>query len=436
VLAFNYDFVVVYFKDIEKKAKKLTEKEEKIIDLLKNDNMLAEIKFIIFVAQVIEPLLKFLERNDNYVFDLAEIYYEFLVRLLSRVVPAGSATYRKIIREKRICLTDIDVGNVDLPEAVEADVKSEIHKFKESAAKFIVLLLDYLFKGKLFNEMLYFMKFLKKDKLFENASEDKILALCDYFNNVDKDKVRDDLMILKSTKESKDFESENIDEFYKKLREKFNFKELDKLFISASVCSFSNAEVERCFSVSGNILTKQRNRMSETNLNEKLDILAGLKLFNNNINLVPYDQKLVTAVLKSSNQYKRKMMESQEAECTENAKRQRIDADKLTHQKAIEKIRELNNDKEEQHNQLDSLKKEIKIKCDALKDLKKSLFEKIESVCAGNSSLSSLETISALKETVEKVEKEIIEKQRKLDDLNELLINSQNNIIKNYLSED
>jgi hypothetical protein len=100
------------------------------------------------------------------------------------------------------------------------------------------------------------MQFLKKDKLFEVHSEEKLCLLSDYFPTINRELLHDNVIILKATKTIDDFKSDTIDTFYKEI-ESCNFKELEKLFVFCSSCSFSNAEVERGFSVGGNILTKK-----------------------------------------------------------------------------------------------------------------------------------------------------------------------------------
>lgn len=54
-----------------------------------------------------------------------------------------------------------------------------------------------------------------------------------------------------------------------------------------------SADVERGFSLSARILTKERAAMSERTLNARLNVMDGLKFYNNNAVQVPITKELL-----------------------------------------------------------------------------------------------------------------------------------------------
>lgn len=336
--------IKLYFADIERNKKKDKEKllviETTILDLLASKTIHAEIAFVNQVASIVEPVLTFLERKDQVIFQADRMYFEMLCKLAAFIAVPSSATFNTIVTSKVV--TDDQQLDVQLSTSVtESIAPIELPAFKEAAEIFISQMINYLSQHSFFNQFLYHAKFMAVDEIFKEGSISKILELSRYFKNgiIDEKKLYDELTVLVTSNKEVDYANcKNIDEFYCVIMEKGN-PNLGNLFMMVSACSVSNAEVERYFSRSGLIITKKVSNLEEKSFNDRKHIISGMQFFNNDLKMLQMDGALYNKVQHASSKYKRKLEEEKQLS-QELSKRQRSDDDNLMRLQLIADIQE------------------------------------------------------------------------------------------------
>lgn len=328
------------------KAKPQAKNEKRIIELLNLKGLHAEVLFVNYVASLVEPVLTFLERADQVTFQADDRYSEMLGKLVAIVLMPGHEAYRKVIESKGFEGCTRSSMKVTLPEKIEQLIpQSEKQAFHLLAYKFIRDVVSYLHKKKFFHPFLYDVKAFSPEHIFEKGSVEKILAVADYFKplnqNIDKTKLMEELALVISTRNQEAYENlTSIDKFYGEIEKKQNRPELCKLFRLVSAVSISNAEVERNFSRSKNVITYRMSNLQEENFNSRKRIISGMKFFNNDVGSLPISTMLVQKVHFAHRDYKRKLDDNKISE--ENSqKRQRMSEELTAHVRNVKEASEL-----------------------------------------------------------------------------------------------
>lgn len=119
-------------------------------------------------------------------------------------------------------------------------------------------------------------------------------------------------------------EYKDIDKFYVAVSEKGKSPEMFNLFRLTSALTISNAEVERHFSRSKLVITKQMSNLQEENFNARKHIISGMKFFQDDVSNFPVSTSMISKVHNAHRDYKRKH-DGEKSEHENKEKRQRAD---------------------------------------------------------------------------------------------------------------
>lgn len=410
-----------FFDEVaQKQESKQNKNEVKIISLLRSKTMEAEILFIHYVASLVEPVLIFLERQDQIIFQADDRYTEMLEKLVAIVLMPGHDAFKEVIREKAFKEHHENSIKMTLSEKIQQSIPlAEVKDFNKRVFNFLEKFVKYLSRKNFFHTFLFDVKFLSPQYIFEGGSIEKILGTVDYFKHhnqvIDKTKLFEELTLFVSPRNQELYkEITNIDKFYVTVDEKGKSSELVKLFRLVSALTISNAEVERNFSRSKLVITKQMSNLQEENFNARKHIISGMKFFQDDIATFPVSTSLISKVHYAHRDYKRKRDEDKTEQ--ENAgKRQRFDEELSTQMRAMKEAANLHD------NQIESAVNEAgKIKKDLVNE-KKTLDNLLScmATCKNHDQIQALiqetklssDTISALEDNYIKIQDDILKMQ-------------------------
>lgn len=326
-----WDHLKAFFLTVSQKLEKdITKIEKKIISLLASDIIKAETMFVSYVASIVEPVLTFLERQDQLTYQADDRYLDMLEHLIAIVLMPGQAPFKKVVKNKAFDKAVLKFTKITLPENIRQAVPaSETDDFDERVLNFIGDLVAYLTSKQFFHTFLYDVKFLSPKYIFRDGSIEKILAIAEYFKthnqDIDKTKLFEELTLFVSPRNQELFKDlVDIDKFFVAVDETGKFTELFKVFRLASTVTISNAEVERNFSRSKMVITKHMSNLQEGNFNARKRIISGMKFFGDDIENFPITTLLISKVHLAHRDYKRKM-DDQKKQDEGLKNRQRLD---------------------------------------------------------------------------------------------------------------
>lgn len=342
----QWNQLTTFFAQHKKPENKQSKTEKKICELLQSDTMSAEILFISYAASLIEPVLTFLERQDQIIFKADDLYTDMLEKLIAIVMMPGQDAYTKIIKDRLVTVEYSREIKVNLSDKIQENIPSnELRTFHKRVFMFTKILVNYLSRKNFFHPFLYDVKFMSHDYIFKEGSIVKILAVVDYFKQsnktFDKTKLFEELTILVSPRYQEQYEGINdIDKFYVAVEEKGKSPELVKLFRLVSALTISNAEVERHFSRSKLVITKQMSNLQEENFNARKHIISGMRFFQNDIANFPVTNSLISKVHHAHRDFKRKR-DDDHAEQENMEKKQRLDEEISDHIRATKEANKI-----------------------------------------------------------------------------------------------
>lgn len=329
-----------------KPENKQTKTEKKICSLLLLNTMLAEILFIRYSASLIEPVLTFLEQKDQIIFKADDVYTDMLEKLVAVVMMPGEDNFKNVILEKSFPIRVKSATKVTLPETIEQSIPAtELKGFHQKVFIFTKNLVNYLNRKDFFHPFLYDVKFLSPSYIFKEGSIERILAVADYFKPhnqiIDKTKLFEELTLLVSPRNQDQFKDfKDIDKFYVAVNEKGQSPETFNLFRLISALTISNAEVERQFSRSKLVITKQMSNLQEENFNSRKRIISGMKFFQDDISNFPVSTSMISKVHNAHRDYKRKH-DDEKSEHESKEKRQRADEELTSQIRSAKQLSEI-----------------------------------------------------------------------------------------------
>lgn len=420
--------IVQHFDDIErnKREKDKLVSEKTIIKLLSSKTIHAEIIFVHQVAEIVEPVLFFLERKDQVIFQADQMYSKMLRKLAGFIAIPASEAFNKIVTSKKVQSRQ-DISMQLSSEVVDNMDPSVLDDFHETSGNFIADMINYLTGHNFFHNFLYNAKFMSPNEIFKEGSASNILQLSKFFKGdfIDEKKLYDELVILVTSRKASDYEKCNdIDHFYCDLMDTKEYPNLTVLFTMVSACSVSNAEVERYFSRSGLIITKKVSNLDESSFNDRKHIISGMQLYNNDLKLLKMDASLYSRVNSAYSSYKRKLEEEKQL-VSESAKRQRNQDEDLQH---IELIAAINEGKELSRN----VTEQIRLIAEELTKEREKGKNILSSICAKTTDDSSDAPNKV--ETIRKLSCNLAETNAIIRGLEDKLNSLQNNLIKKQSS--
>lgn len=423
--------IVEYFSDIErnKAEKDKLVSEKTIIKLLSSGTIRSEIAFVHQVADIVEPVLTFLERKDQVIFQADEVYFKMLCKLAAFIAIPASDTFNNIVTSKTVPADQH--FSVQLSSDVTENMDpSALPAFEKSAGTFISAMIRYLVKHNFFHQFLYCAKFMTPSEIFNKGSTQKIMQLSRFFKSdvIKEKKLYDELTILVTKGKAADHnEHEDIDQFYCKLMEE-DYPNLTTLFTMVSACSVSNAEVERYFSRSGLIITKKVSNLDESSFNDRKHIISGMQFYNNDLKLLKMDANLFSRVNQAHSTYKRKL-EEQKQLASESLKRQRTEEDDLQHLELIAAINEGKELSRNVTNEISSIGDDLANERDKAKSILDAIFEKTTD---SSEAPDKVDTIRKLSLNLAGTNSKIKELEEKLNAIQSNLIKKQSSVIEKF----
>lgn len=421
-----WDEVVSYFEKIvadkTQRKVKLTRSESTISTLLQSEIIKAEITFVKYVASIVEPVLTFLERTDQIVLQAHDRYKEMLRKLIAIVLVPGSEVYENV-------LLDLEFDeNYDYTSDIDVTLFEEIHEleittrgFHKNMFKFIHKMVTYLNGKDFFHSFLYDVKFISPEYVFKEGSVEKIQAIGKYFEqcnqNINRTQLFEELVLFISPSNQLLYEGiTDTDKFYVAVDQSGKCPELFRLFTLVSALTISNAEVERNFSRSKQIISPEMSNLKEENFNARKRIISGMGFFNDDIENFPVATTLVSKVLAAHRNFKRKR-DDEKAQQEENGKRQQLDEELTTRMRQAKDTAEAHNKKiEEAIEEAGKLKKDLEVEGKALGSFLTAMAtckdQTRMKILIENSQLSRI-TISTIEDDYAKIQATIMELQNK-----------------------
>ena len=133
--------------------------------------LIAELLLVDSIADIIEPVLLFLEQDKNFIFDVHETYTKMLHKLVGQISKPSSTVYNEIIKNKKVDAGKLNHNDAFLSEAISKSLKiNQVGIFKLKINQMFVKIISYLFEKKFFGDFLYFVHFMNIENFFhENA---------------------------------------------------------------------------------------------------------------------------------------------------------------------------------------------------------------------------------------------------------------------------
>lgn len=161
----------------------------------------------------------------------------------------------------------------------------------------------------------------------------KTLTKCFPFTANVEEKVIDEFKLLQF--EKVEYNDERIDEFWVTIFKKYEYKNLEFFIKSILSTSHGQADVERRFSCSGNILQDESSNMTIRTLNARLNSVDGIMQFRKNVESIPITKEFLNMASSAWKSYNNFLEE-------ERAKKQKLTEDKKRKDEEEEKKRKDN----------------------------------------------------------------------------------------------
>lgn len=206
-------------------------------------------------------------------------------------------------------LTQVVISD-EVKVALETCEKDKL-QFLNSARNHYIEACKYVInKGPISSSFIKHFRFLKPSEILKKNSANDLLTIARVLPlNIPSDRLNDEWKLLQLEDHSKAEIDCPVDHYWSLFLNKqhvaggLKYPNLSKVIKCSLSLSHGNAHIERGFSVSGNILTEERTKMSERTLNAYITVKDALKLYNNKPELVPMTRKLITLAQSAHKSY-------------------------------------------------------------------------------------------------------------------------------------
>jgi hypothetical protein len=429
-----------FFKHIPNHEKRLMAlgKYSQVVSLLKDPTIMAEIHFVISVAQVFTDFSKTFQKEEPLIHLLYDELTTLAKVLMNRFIKPELMAVEENFKEETL---DNPNNFVSREKMVLGDkVNSHIQKLKEgpkqafisSARNHYVAAVRHLFQKSLSfhkKSVVSHLHFLQLSELNGSGSCDNVASVAKVLP-IDRrlDTLADEWKMLQqscsssSNAQASVSSPKRIDEEWNTVVSEKNaigslkYPTLASVVKASLILAHGSADVERRFSRSRRILTQDRARMSERTLNGRLNVIDGIARYNNKAELVPITKRLLTLARNAWNSYER-YLEEERKKKEEEKQREKDEADCV---EAERKKSECLKSKKERiaqlENQLGEKKQEAKSKGQIVDTLLKEANDRLVSaVKEGN--LQKIELAQSMLATAmnkHKEEREIAENVEKI----------------------
>lgn len=312
----QWDAINKYFlKFIPIKDSKLisTANYKLITRLLKMPSIKAELLFVRSSALLFSSFTGLFQKDQPLVhllYSVAESIVKTLIRRVCVDQKIGKGVDEIFDSKNLLPLTQMVVSD-EVKVALETCEKDKL-QFLNSARNHYIEACKYVItKGPISNPFIKHFRFLKPSEILKQSSAMDLSTVARVLPlNVPSDRLNDEWKLFQLEDHSKAEIDIPVDQYWSQFLNKqhvtgggLKYPNLSKV-IKCSLClSHGNAHVERGFSVSGNILTEERSKMSERTLNAYITVKDALKLYNNKPELVPMTRKLITLAQNACKSY-------------------------------------------------------------------------------------------------------------------------------------
>ena len=270
---------------------------------LESKDLVAQIHFLVSVADIFNPFLKFFQTEEPLVHLLCDQLATLLAVLLGRFIRKDLLANKSTRKLSKICLED--VGNhlayteLERKEQTRQEIKKlseeKQKKFVLGAKSFLIAATKHLINKLPFDNLILRSSIvLKPDVRSEDWAPKAIRILAKELKvSVDLDNLADEWRIYQLENIPEDWHTQTeeprkpirVDHFWRKVDQlkdssgQRKFSSIMKVVKTALVLGHGNAEVERGFSESGKSVTDDRVRLSEASINGIRATSDGLKAF-------------------------------------------------------------------------------------------------------------------------------------------------------------
>ena len=276
---------------------------EAAVRQLESKDLVAQIHFLVSVADIFNPFLKFFQTEEPLVHLLYDQLATLLAVLLGRFIRKDLLANKSTRKLSKICLED--VGNhlayteLERKEQTRQEIKKlseeKQKKFVLGAKSFLIAATKHLINKLPFDNLILRSSIvLKPDVRSEDWAPKAIRILAKELKvSVDLDNLADEWRIYQLENIPEDWHTQTeeprkpirVDHFWRKVDQlkdssgQRKFSSIMKVVKTALVLGHGNAEVERGFSESGKSVTDDRVRLSEASINGIRATSDGLKAF-------------------------------------------------------------------------------------------------------------------------------------------------------------
>ena len=296
----------------------------RIASLLKKDALMlkAEIEFVLMSSKIFTRFTGSFQKTEPLIHIMYDEIKTLLLTLLSRICKPPSLTSQTplkidILNEDNLLpLSEIDLGSAFKTTTSSMKNVDRLSLIKQCQSHIIASCKYIIEKASLSGNrsIIKNFRFLKPSEKLSTRSTNDLLIIAKelpFQNDFDVDRLTDEWKLFKLQDESSSEQNSlRIDVYWnliitqKSENGNLMYPLLSKVVKAALSVSLGNADVERGFSCSANYLTGDRASMSEKTLNAALVVKDAIKMYDNQVTLVPITPKLISLAHSAYNRYK------------------------------------------------------------------------------------------------------------------------------------
>ena len=259
--------------------------DRKIKDYLDKPTMQIEILFVIEICQICEIFLTKVQTNELIIFTLYDKMCELIEYLLvkiykpDKIQSAISDQYldpQHILNVEKVKITT-EIETIFRTEFDPKERKEKIKEFKTNYISSIEIIISYLFNKNILRQFYELLRYFKIDMIYSEDAPNQISKLAKMSKfPINYSAIHSEVIFLQIDKDIRLMSTQNSDLllFYKsvfkiKKDDLPKYPELEKLFKICITISHGQAEIERGFNISSEIMDEKSARMEEDTFNNR-----------------------------------------------------------------------------------------------------------------------------------------------------------------------
>ena len=300
---------IIYFLPNNKSPLVNTSRYKRIKNCLTKNLMKATLHFVVDSSEIFQHFSYIFQKSEPLIHLLHDELYKIFIILSTKICKKNVSDFGYDIDGVFSSENLLNYEKIEIPGSISKYLKSckpiDIAFFKKMYRDHFHAAATYLWQH-LNKETLKLFKHFKYMTNFDSSS-DNIVEISKYFSlDVNYDLLTAEWNTLKS--EESLVNHSRIDHFWSQIflmksGDRLKYPICSKIIRMCLVVFYGNSDVERGFSVSRDIISEDKTSMSLKMLNARLHIKEGLKKYDNRIENIEIDDKLLIAASLAHKKY-------------------------------------------------------------------------------------------------------------------------------------